>query len=106
MSDILLDTPVSDEDVTTIAARYLTTWQDLTPYLGLDHTQAVAIRKTYFYDYDTQKREALYKWRQIKGDEATYRALITAAKKIPNMQLVGKVKDLLQAKKKSTGKTT
>ena len=100
----LLDTPVSDEDVATIT-KYLTKWEDLSPFLGLTQQDETNICNTY-KDYSHQKRQALRKWREIKGDAATYRALNTAAKKIPNMELVDKVKAILRTREKSTGKLT
>ena len=107
MSDSLLDTPVSDEDVATIAANYLTKWEDLTPHLGLTHAQEVAIRNTLIlHDYNDQKREALHKWKEIKGNAATYRAFNAAATKASNMELVDKVKAMLGTKEKPTGKST
>ena len=105
MSDILLDTQVSDEDVATIAARYLTKWEELRPHLGLTHPQEVAIRST-FHDYNDQKREALHKWKELKGKDATYRAFITAATAISNMELVDNVKTMLRTRGKPTGKST
>ena len=103
MSDILLDTQVSDEDVATIAVHYLTTWEELTPYLGLTHTQEVEIRNT-FRGYGDQKREALHKWKQFKGKDATYRAFIAAATEASNKDLVDKVEAMLRKRGKSTGK--
>ena len=100
----LLDTPVSDQDVATIT-KYLTKWEDLSPFLGLTQQDETNICNTY-RDYSDQKRQAIRKWREIKGDAATYSALITAAKKIPNMELVDNVKAVLRTRKKPTGKTT
>ena len=101
----LLDTPVSDQDVANIANKYLTKWEDLSPFQGLTQQDETNICNTYRY-YSDQKRQALRKWREIKGDAATYRALITAAEEIPNLQLVHKVKAMLRTREKPTGKTT
>ena len=98
----LLDTLVSDQDVATIT-KYLTKWEDLSPFLGLTQQDDTNISNTY-RDYNYQKRQALRKWKEIKGDSATYRALITAAKKIPNMELVDNVKAMLRTREKQTGK--
>ena len=100
----LLDTPVSAQDVATIT-KYLTKWEDLSPFLDLTQQDQTNICNTY-RDYNYQKRQALRKWREIKGDAATYRALITAAEEIPNLELVDKVKAMLWTREKPTGKTT
>ena len=100
----LLDTPVSDEDVATIT-KYLTKWEDLSPFLGLTQQDETDICNTY-KDYRDQKRQALRKWKEIIGNAATYRALITSAKKIPNMELVDKVKAMLRTSEQPTGKST
>ena len=101
----LLDTPVSDQDLSKISAKYLRKWEKLSPELKLAPQQETEIKET-FRDYDDQKREALRKWREIKGNAATYRALITAATAISNMELVDNVKAMLRTREKSTGKLT
>ena len=101
ISTELLDTPVSDQDVATIT-KYLTKWEDLSPFLGLTQQDETNICNTY-RNYSDQKRQALRKWREIKGDAATYHVLITAAKEIPNMELVDKVKAMLRTGEKPTG---
>lgn len=105
MSDIpaeLLDTRVSDVDVATIAKKYLTRWEELSPFLGLTQQHEIEVR-TDFKGYSEQKRQALLKWRMIKGKEATYRAFIFAATSVSNKELVDNVKDMLQTR---TGNTT
>ena len=98
----LLDSPVSDQDVATIT-KCLTKWEDLSPFLGLTRQDETNISNTY-RDYSDQKRQALHKWKEIKGDPATYRALITAAKKIPNMELVDNIQAMLRRREIRTGK--
>lgn len=99
----LLDTPINDRDISKIATEYLRKWEELSPELGLTPQQETRIHET-FRDYDDQKREALRKWKEIKGDAATYRAFIVAARAISNMELVAKVKGLLQTQESATGK--
>ena len=101
----LLDTPVSDQDLSQIAAKYLRDWEELSPELKLTPEQDTVIKKTFRY-YDVQKREALRKWKEIKGKAATYRAFIAAATAISNMALVHNVEDMLRTREKSTGITT
>ena len=82
---------ISEEDVATIARKYLTDWESLRPYLGLSHQQEVEIRRS-FQDYGRQKNECLQKWKEAKGNDATYGALITAAGKAENKWLADGVK--------------
>ena len=110
MSDItvdlqLMDTPVSDTDVTTIAAEFLTSWEELSPFLGLTKQHETDIRKD-FQEHSSQKRQALLKWKKIKGKSATYRAFIAAATAASNEELGDKVKAMLQMRETPTGKAT
>ena len=109
MSDIpseLLDSPVSDADVATIAAKHLKRWEDLSPSLGLTEQHEIEIRNDFKDQYSDQKRQALRKWKEIKGNGATYRALITAATATSNMELVDNINAMLQTRGKRTGITT
>ena len=98
----LLDTPITHQDLSKIASNYLRKWEELLTELKLTPQQETEIKET-LRDYDDQKRGALRKWREINGNAATYRALITAATAISNMELVDNVKAMLQARK-PTGK--
>ena len=103
ISTELLNTPVSDKDIATIA-EYLVEWEELSPHLELTRPQEAVIRRNAFKDYGHQKREALRKWREIKGSAATFGAFIAAAK--ANMELVDNVKAMLRTRDKPTGKLT
>ena len=105
ISPELLDTPVSYTDIARIANDFLENWEELSPHLELTPQQEAEIRNT-FKDYGAQKREALRKWKKIKGDAATYRAFITAATATSNMELVDRVKAMLRTKDTPTGTTT
>ena len=96
-----LEEVISDEDAATIARDLLVEWESLRPYLGLNHQQQVNICKTYS-DYKQQKHECLEVWKVIKGNEATYSALITAAEMANDQQLADRVKAMLVAKAPST----
>ena len=87
---------ISDEDVATIARDHLTNWELLKPYLGLSRQQEAEIRNTY-HNYGMQKQECLEVWREMRGNKATYNALITAAEKAKNQQLADKVKAMIAA---------
>ena len=91
----LLDTPITNRDIVTIARDYLVSWEELAPHLELTVQQEQSIRKT-FREYEDQKREVLRTWKRNKGNEATYHILITAAETISNMQLADDVKALLK----------
>ena len=87
----LLDAVISDGDICKIAAVYLVNWEELSPVLGLNPPAGAAILNS-FKDYGTQKREVLRKWKALKGDAATYNALIVAAENISNRQLAHEVR--------------
>ena len=89
-----LEEVVSDEDVATIARDYLTDWESLRPYLGLSHPQEAEIHKTH-RDYGKQKQECLQEWKELKGNEATYGAFITAAEEARNQRLADGVRAML-----------
>ena len=88
-----LDSRVSDIHLAQIA-RDLKKWEGLVPLLGLTEAQEEEVRST-FRDYGDQKREALRRWRQMKGTEATYRQLIIALCCVQNIELADKVATLL-----------
>ena len=92
---ISLDTPVTDQDIATVARDYLVRWEELAPHLGLTVQQEQSIRQT-FREYEDQKREVLRTWKRNKGNGATYHILITAAETISNMQLADNVRALLK----------
>ena len=91
----LLDTPITDQDIATIARDYLVRWEELSPHLELTVPQENEIRRT-FREYADQKREVLRTWKRNKGNGATYDSFITAAEAISNMQLADNVRALLK----------
>ena len=97
-----LEEVISDKDMATIARKYLTNWQLLRSYLGLTRQQEVEIRSTYNNDYGMQKNECLQVWKEMRGIEATYGALITAAEEAEEQQLADHVKTMLAARASST----
>ena len=102
ISSDVLDTPVTDQDIATIARDYLVRWEELAPHLGLIAAQEQSIRQT-FQEYEDQKCEALHRWKRNKGNGATYRTFITAAETISNRQLADNVRALLQLQHTLTG---
>ena len=85
---------VSVEDVPVIARKYLKEWEPLRPYLGLSPQKKIEIFTSHS-DYEKQKQECLDVWKETKGDEATYSALITAAEKAKDQQLADSVRAML-----------
>ena len=77
ISSEFLDTPVNDLHLVQIAGD-LRKWEEVAPFLGLSPAQGEEVRRTYHFDYGEQKRESFRKWKQKKGDGATYRKLIIA----------------------------
>ena len=95
ISSDLLNTPITDHNIATIARDYLVNWEELAPHLELTAPQEQSIRKD-FREYELQKREALRMWKRNKGNGATYHTFITVAENISNMQLADNVRALLE----------
>ena len=90
----LLDSPVSDFHLAQIA-RDLKNWEEVAPILELPEAQEEEVRRT-FVSYGDQKREALRAWKREKGQDATYRRLITALCCVQNVKLAEQIRDLLK----------
>ena len=88
----LLDSPVSDKHVAEIS-RQLVKWEELAPWLELTPAEEEEVKRS--GDYGHQKREFLRTWRQRKGNDATYRRLITALCCAQDIELIDKIKVLL-----------
>ena len=88
----LLDSPVSDTHVAEIS-RQLVKWEELAPWLELTPAEEEEVKRS--GDYGHQKRDLLRTWRQRKGNDATYRRLITALCIGQNIELIEKIKVLL-----------
>ena len=89
-----MDAVISERDMGVIASVYIADWESLRPHLGLSQAQETSIHNSFPSNYDQQKRECLSKWKVRKGNEATYRALITAAESAGNQLLAHRVKAL------------
>ena len=88
----LLDEKVSDRDLAIIARDHLADWKALRPFLGLSRPQEREIVQSYPTDYGKQKQECLEVWKEMKGKEATYRALIKAAEDAEAQNLADSVR--------------
>ena len=89
----LLDCQVSDSHLVHIARR-LEKWKELGMLLGLSPVAQDEIRNDY-KDVGEQKLEALIKWRQLKGQDATYRQLIVTLCCVQYVELANYIKALL-----------
>ena len=89
------DDEISGRDLAVIARDHLTQWEKLHPFLGLNRAQKKEIARSYPGDYGLQKQECLEVWKEERGREATYRALISAAEEAKDQQLADNIRDML-----------
>ena len=90
-----LDDEIGDVDLEVIARDHLAEWERLRPFLGLSSVQKVDITRSYPGEYGRQKRECLELWKEVQGEEATYRAFITAAERAKDKRLADSVRAML-----------
>ena len=90
-----LDNEIGDEDLAVIAMEHLMDWETLRPFLGLSRVQKTEIARSYPGEYGKQKRECLELWKEVQGEDATYRAFITAAEKAKDKRLADCVRAML-----------
>ena len=95
---------ISDRDLAIIARDHLTDWGSLVPFLGLNRAKEGEITRA--GDYGRQKRECLQVWREMKGAEATYQALISAAEEAENQLLADAVRNLCGRRADDTGEAS
>ena len=76
-------------------------WKSLRPHLGLTLGQEDDISRS-VRDYGEQRRAFLYKWKQVMGSSATYRALIEAANKVGNRRLGENVMEVMNTAPSTT----
>lgn len=68
------DRQMSDQHLGDIAAIYFRLWRALPSRLGVERMENATARTNEL----SEKRAFFYKWRKVKGSEATYTRLITA----------------------------
>ena len=90
-----LDDVISRKSLAEIAKK-ITHWKPLGPYLDLTRQQEEEIAHKYRDNLGMQKRECLEVWKEVKGEGATYRALILAAEEAEDRQLADCVRSLLE----------
>ena len=86
---------ISDRDLAVIARDHLTQWEKLQPFVGLSRAKKKEIARSYPGDYGLQKQECLEVWKEKRGEEATYRALISAAEEAKDKELADNIRDML-----------
>ena len=89
-----LDQPCRDDHLSEIALS-VTKWKSIAPYLGLTEAEEENIEKNYG-ENETQKIGMLRKWKKKLGKRATYRKLGQVFYKLGRVDLVEKVRELLQ----------
>ena len=94
-----LDEEVSDRDLAIIARDHVNDWKSLRPFLGLSRSKEREIVESYPTDYGKQKQECLEVWKEMKGKEATYSALIRAAEDAKAKTLADSVRDMRMKEK-------
>ena len=91
-----LDDVISRRYLAAIAWNHITHWEPLGPFLDLTRQQKVEIAQKYRGNYGLQKRECLEVWKEVTGDGATYRALISAAEEAQDKQLADNIRNIIQ----------
>jgi hypothetical protein len=94
-----LDDVISRKSLVKIARDSLNKWEKLAPFLDLSRQQETMIAKS-FPDYGKQKQECLEEWKEMKGKEATYCALISAAEEAEDKELAHSVHSMVSMLKK------
>ena len=90
----IANSPISPSHIDKISQAVIH-WEDLAPSLGLTEAEEEAIKENNRRRYELQKRDALRKWKQKNGSEATYRQLIRILSRLKEIDLAEKVRDIL-----------
>ena len=95
--DETLDSIISDSHIEIIARKYLVNWETLRPHLScITEAQERNILTKQYQDDEWKRRQLLSLWKREAGNEATYRALITAAEESGDISLANNIRKLLQ----------
>lgn len=90
------DECISDEMIWNIA-HVMILWEELSIPLGLSKSEQVIIAKDYKGDYNAQKRQILFKWREKQGQSAaTYRALVKILTEIEDNDLAEHITKMIK----------
>ena len=88
-----LDSRIRDIDRAKIA-KQIVDWKELSPYLGLSAAEQKVVEKS-DRSHLQQTCEAIRKWQQKNGDDATYGAFIEVATVAENKELADYVRKLV-----------
>ena len=88
-----MDSTLTDEVVCAIAKK-IGHWEQLRPHLKLTKADEEAIKRDSVGRYEEQKRDLLYKWRQVMGDDATPCNFVAAARDAGDKELADEVEKL------------
>ena len=95
MATPVLRSEITDKEIADIAQNCLKSWEELSPYMGLDEVVNETIRRTPG-GYLEQKKEFLQECRRRKGSGALFGALIRAARDANNIDLAERLEKLPQ----------
>ena len=90
-----LDEKPTDIDCANYS-RFINTWELLSPYLNITKPEEIDLKKD-SYDYNQQKMEVLFKWREKNGSRATRRVLAQACRDAGEVALAEKIERKYQA---------
>ena len=92
-----MDDVISRKALAVTARDHVRNWRELGPFLELTRQQETEIMESNSTNYGLQKRECLEVWKEMKGDGATYQALITAAEEAEERELADNIKKMTQS---------
>ena len=92
-----MDDVISRKALAVIARDHVKDWKILGPFLDLSLQQETEIVNSYPQNYRMQKWKCLEVWKEMKGEGATYRALITAAEEAEDRDLADRVRNMTQS---------
>ena len=79
-------------------SEIICSWESLVPYLGLDDSHRTSILKDNLYNYDEQKYQVLLKWKQVNGEDATYKNLLKCISDSGDQQLMSSISKMISSK--------
>lgn len=78
-------------------SEVMSSWENLVPYLGLDESHRTSIMKDHI-GYDEQKYQVLLKWKQVNGDDATLKNLLTCISHSGDQYLRSRISKMISTK--------
>ena len=75
----------------------MSSWENLVPYLGLNDSHRISIIKDNI-GYDEQKYQVLLKWKQVNGDDATFKNLLACISHSGDQYLRSRISKMISTK--------